>query len=180
MLVSIIILATFILPVFLHRLVQKYGIFEVPDEVLYENILAVSSGRSYGIGQAVVGSLGVWIGTLYKSMESLSNEKVPYAIMFFAMSLVFLILFLFFALFMRNWVLVFCVDGIVHRTAFGKVRYYPDSSIKGYYYFNRSREIRIKTIFGTIGTNWNCSNYRLIKTLVQKYPRINQLPFTIK
>ena len=52
MLVSIIILATFILPVFLHRWVQKYGIFEVPDEVLYENILAVSSGRSYGIGQA--------------------------------------------------------------------------------------------------------------------------------
>ena len=68
---------------------------------------------------------------------------------------------------MRNWVLVFCVDGIVHRTTFGKVHYYPDSSIRGYYYV--SNDLCIKTSHGMVALNSLCTNYRIVKTVVGKY-----------
>ena len=72
---------------------------------------------------------------------------------------------------MRNRVVVFCTDGIVHRTTLGKVHYYPDSSILGYYYV--SHDLCIKTNHGTVALNNSCTNYRTVKTVVGKYPRLH-------
>ena len=177
MLLIIIFLFLFIVPIFLPKLVQKYGRLEIPNQVPYESVLAVSSGRSYGMCQAASLCFGTWICSIFKCIEFLYIEDNVSFTMYLYISIVFFLFFVFFALFLSNWAFILCTDGIVQRTVLGKVRYYPDASIKGYYYKNKRREICIVTNSGTIGTNWNCSNYYVIKNLIYKYPEVSRFSF---
>ena len=124
MLLIITLLFVFIVPIFLPKLVQKYGILEIPNQVPYESVLAVSSGRSYGMCQAATGCFGVLFCSIFKCIESLSDKNDPFIIIYFFSSVVFFLLSIFFALFVRNWAFILCTDGIVQRTAFGKICYY--------------------------------------------------------
>ena len=170
MVVGIIVVSIFILPLFLHLGIQKYGISEVPDEVQDKSIEVVSSFRNYRVEQISIVVLELSIGMLYGGVLNLLESELEGAIALISMSLLFFLLFIFIVLYIRNRVVVFCVDGIVCRTIFGKIRHYPENSIRGYYYVKG--DLCIKTNYGMFALNGLCTNYRIVQNVVKKYPRL--------
>ena len=85
MVVGIIVVSIFILPLFLHLGIQKYGISEVPDEVQDKSIEVVSSFRNYRVEQISIVVLELSIGMLYGGVLNLLESELEGAIALISM-----------------------------------------------------------------------------------------------
>lgn len=164
----------FIFPFFLHRWFQKFGLPEIPEEFGDRNKIVICSCRNYDVGLGLMLCLEMAVFLLCGFVALLLDLQIAPAVMLLFFSGVFGAMTAIFILFMKNRMLIFCPKGIVHKTTLGKIYYYPDDSIKGYYcvYSAKNKSICIKTKDRTVSLNQYCTNFQEVKKVVQKYPYV--------
>lgn len=172
LIVAIMIDGFLVLSIIVWGIMGLFGIPEVAGVYYDKENALVCTYRTFSYSCLFLLCAGVSFGLVVLVWNFIKTLQIPLAVVFAVLLLMFLTLAVMFLLMMKNRIVIFYHNGIIFKTALGKIYHYKDEEvvriavIHGY----RNRNIKIVTNEKNIWLNSFCTNFNKAKEVVCKYP----------